>query len=747
MANPLFVPVLFGLCAASATVVAATATETPDARAAALVREMSPEELGVMVHGPMALPMNGEAIPPGAVAGAGFIPGIPRLKIPPLTETDASLGVAWVSGLRKDGATPLPSGIALASTWDPDMLQTAGAMIGGEAHAKGFNVLLAGGANLAREPRNGRTFEYLGEDPWLVGTLGGAAIAGIQSAHVISTIKHFALNDQETGRQFLDVHVSEAAARESDLLAFQIAIERGQPGSVMCSYNRINGAWGCGNDALLNGVLKGDWRYPGWVMSDWGATHSLDYALKGLDQQSGDQLDADTRFSELVQLARTDARYAERLKNMNQRILRSMFAVGVDAHPPVTRTIDFAANAAIAEKAALKGIVLLRNKGNALPLTAASLKRIAVIGGYADTGVLSGGGSSQVHSEGGPALARPAGGDSPFQHFLAEQYHRSNPLKAISAMAPGAEVIFRNGRFIADAVAAARKSDVAIIFATQPMCEGLDVPELSLPDGQDALIAAVAAANPRTIVVLETGGPVLMPWLDKVAGVLEAWYPGARGGEAIAAVIFGKANPSGRLPITFPASESQLPRPALPGQDTIEPDFVGRARPGESLTVDYDIEGSDVGYRWYAREGLTPLFPFGYGLSYSTYESSRLRVSTGKNGLIAEARVRNTGSYAGADVVQVYLSSLAGKSVRRLVGYARVELAPGEVRAVRITMDPRLLALWQNGAWHRPAGVYRFTLGRSSLELGEAVEIELGDSRWSDGDRGQTAGANARPRT
>lgn len=745
MGHRLTVIVLFTVAIARVALGAAPVSETPDARAAALVRQMTPEELGVLVHGPMALPMDAEGIPPGAVLGAGFIAGIPRLGIPALTETDASLGVAWVNGIRKDGATPLPSGTALASTWDPDLLHSAGAMIGGEAHAKGFNVLLAGGANLAREPRNGRTFEYLGEDPWLVGTLGGAVIAGIQSEHVISTIKHFALNDQETGRQFIDVHVSEAAARESDLLAFQIAIERGRPAAVMCSYNRINGAWGCGNDTLLNRVLKRDWGYKGWVMSDWGATHSLDYALKGLDQQSGQQLDSDTRFSELAKLALTDARYAARLKDMNLRIVRSMLAVGIDTHPPAIRAIDYAANAAVAEKTALAGIVLLRNKNSTLPLTGASLKRIAVIGGYADTGVLSGGGSSQVHMVGGPALARPAGGNSPFAHFLAEQYHRSNPLKAIAALAPNAEVIFRNGRFIADAVAAARKSDVAIVFATQPMCEGLDVPELSLPDGQDALIAAVAAANPRTIVVLETGGPVLMPWLENVAGVLEAWYPGARGGEAIAAVLFGKANPSGRLPITFPASESQLPRPALPGQDTIEPNFEGRPRPGESLTVNYDLEGSDVGYRWYAREGLTPLFPFGYGLSYTTYESSKLRVSTGKKGLIAEASVRNTGAFAGAEVVQLYLISLAGKPTRRLVGYARVQLAPGETQAITLTIDPRLLSKWEGGEWHRRAGAYRFALGRSAAEMGETAELALDAWHGSD-EQFQTANADARRR-
>jgi len=732
MPNHLLASALLAAAGCTVALAAAPALNTPDARADALIKQMSPEELDTLLHGQMALPLLGMKVPAGAVIGAGFVPGIPRLGIPALTESDASLGVAYVMGLRKDGATALPSGSALASTWDPELLRAGGAIIGGEAHAKGFNVLLAGGVNLVRDPRNGRTFEYLGEDPWLAGTLDGASIAGIQSAHVIATAKHYALNDQETGRQFYDVLIGDAAARESDLFAFELAIERGQPGSVMCSYNQINGAWGCGNDPLLNGVLKGDWGYQGFVMSDWGAVHALDYALHGLDQQSGEQLDKQVWLGEpLVAAARQDARYAERLRDMNHRILRTMFAIGIDKDPPKASPIDFKSNGDVAEKASLEGMVLLRNQGSALPLEGATLKRIAVIGGYADSGVLSGGGSSQVQGEGGPAVARPMGGDSPLAALMMEQYHRSNPLKAIKAAAPNAEVLFRNGRYLTDAVAAARKSDVAIVFATQYMTEGVDLPDLNLSDGQDALIAAVTAANPRTIVVLETGGPVLMPWLSKTAGVLEAWYPGARGGEAIASILFGKANPSGRLPLTFPASESQLPRPAMPGADTIETDLMGNAKPGETLSVDYNVEGSDVGYRWYARQGTQPLFPFGFGLSYTSFAADGLKVGSGRP-LALEASVRNTGSRSGADVVQLYLTSAGGKSVRRLVGYQRVELAPGESHTVTLSIDPRLLAGWEGHGWHQPAGAYRFALGRSATELGSEVEVKLPEKRWTD---------------
>lgn len=592
-------------------------------RASDTVSRMSSDEKTILTHGIMPLPIGEKPLPmpADALPGAGYIPGIERLGVPALRETDASLGVSYVFGLRGDGATALPSGLALASTWNPALLEKGGAMIGREAHAKGFNVLLAGGANLMRDPRNGRTFEYLAEDPLLTGTLVGHAIRGIQSNHIISTIKHVALNGQETGRKFADVRISDAHARESDLLAFKIGIEIGNPGAVMCSYNRVNGEQGCASDYLLNKVLKRDWRYKGFVMSDWGAVPNLDAALKGLDQQSGAQLDPAVFFGDrLAAAAKSDRAYAARLDDMNRRILWAIYANGLDKYPAKAGgNVDMAAHSDVALESAKQGIVLLRNERNVLPL-ARSSRRIAVIGGYADSGVLSGAGSSQVHGTGGAALTVPVGGNGPFAAFVSEQYHRSSPLKAIQQMAPKAEIRFRNGRYIADAVAAARQSDIAIVFATQWASEGYDQPDLSLPNGQDALIAAVAEANPNTIVVLETGNPVLMPWLQQTAAVIAAWYPGARGGEAIASVLFGATNPSGRLPITFPAREADLPRAKIDGFETLEPSFTGDPpSPDAKLPVDYNIEGSDLGYRWNARQGLKSLFPFGYGLTYTSF--------------------------------------------------------------------------------------------------------------------------------
>jgi beta-glucosidase len=699
-------------------------------RAASTVKQMTVEEKTVLTHGIMPLPIGPKPppIPADAIPAGGYIPGIARLAIPSLKETDASLGVAYVFGLRKDGATALPSGLAMASTWNPELIFDGGKMIGAEARAKGFNVMLAGGVNLMRDPRNGRNFEYFGEDPLLSGTLVGASIKGVQSNRIISTIKHFALNGQETGRKFVDVRIGEAAARESDLLAFQIGIEIGQPGAVMCAYNRVHGQSACGNDWLLNKVLKQDWGYKGFVMSDWGAVPNLQTALHGLDQQSGSQLDPQVFFDKpLAEAAQSDRAYAARVDDMNKRILTAIYANGLDTNPATPGgAIDKQANAAIAERVAKQGIVLLRNERNVLPL-ARTAKRIAVIGGYADTGVLSGAGSSQVQGEGGPVVNIPLGGTSRYAAFLQQSYHRSVPLQALKSLSPQTEVRFRDGRYVSEAVTQAKQADIAIVFATQWATEGMDQPDLSLPQGQDALIAAVAAANPNTIVVLETGGPVLMPWLDRTAAVVQAWYPGARGGEAIAAVLFGEVNPSGRLPITFPTSEEQLPRPKVDGFDALEPDFGGAPpSPDARLTADYDIEGSDVGYRWNARKGHKALFPFGYGLSYTTFATSGLKT----NGATASFEVKNTGQRAGATVAQLYLVSRGGETKHRLVGYRRVELDAGEARQVTLSIDPRLLADWRDGAWRIPAGEYRFALGEHAEALGPHTATQIKARHW-----------------
>jgi beta-glucosidase len=725
MRRPLLLLTLLSALPAAAAAPAPPSND-PDARAAALLEQMRPEERTILTVGVMALPFaDPTPIPPEAVIGAGFVPGIPRLHVPPLKETDASLGVAWVLGSRHDGATALPSGLAMGATWNTELMRAGGAMIGGEARAKGFNVLLAGGMNLMRDPRNGRTFEYLGEDPLHTGLMSGAAVSGIQSTHVISTVKHFALNGQETGRKVASSNISDAAARESDLLAFQIAIEQGHPGAVMCAYNKVNQAHACGSQYLLNQVLKGAWGYPGWVMSDWGAVHGLADALHGLDQQSGSQLDPAVFLGEkLAQAAAQEPAYATRLRDMNQRILRSIYAVGADSAEPAA-PIDAEANARVAQAVASEGIVLLRNRHQALPLSD-RLKRIAVIGGYADSGVISGAGSSQVQSADGPALSVPLTNNGAFANFITQAYHRSVPLKALRARLPGARFDYRDGRYLSEAVRAARAAEVALVFVTEWRSEGFDVPDLHLPDGQEMLIAAVAAANPRTIVVLETGGPVLMPWLEQTDAVLEAWYPGARGAEALAAILFGDVNPSGKLPVTFPASLEQLPRPALPGAEVIEPTYTDEPPRGTVLDVDYTIEGSDVGYRWFARRGEQPLFPFGFGLSYTTYAYAGLEATGGKEPG-ARFTVTNSGAVAGQEIAQLYLLAGPQGKRHRLLGWVKLALQPGESKPAAITIDRRLLADFDGQAqrWHLVAGQYTLAAGPSSADLPLKVQLKL----------------------
>ncbi|MDQ4086932.1 MAG: glycoside hydrolase family 3 C-terminal domain-containing protein [Pseudomonadota bacterium] len=696
---------------------------TADARADLVLRRMTRDEKLRLVFGYFGTdfpPKQYRAPREARYGSAGYVPGVPRLGIPPQWQTDAGIGVATQGGAReKRERTALPSGIATAASWDPELAYRGGAMIGSEARSSGFNVMLAGGVNLAREPRNGRNFEYGGEDPLLAGTIVGAHVAGIQSNNIISTIKHFALNDQETGRDWLNAAVAEDAARMSDLLAFQIAIERADPGAIMCAYNRVNGAYACENPWLLTQVLRRDWNFPGYVMSDWGGTHSTAQAANtGLDQDSGFPFDDQPYFGAPLRQALARGEVSERrLDEMAHRILRSMFAHGVIDHPVAEGPIDFAAHAEVTRTAAERGAVLLKNAGRILPL-GPNIRRIAVIGGHADRGVLSGGGSSQVYPHGGNAVP----GLEPTTWPGPVVYYPSSPLRAIQAQAPNAAVTFHDGRDREAAARAAAEADVAIVFLNQWTSESIDT-SLTLPENQDALVEAVARANRRTVAVLQTGGPVLMPWAERVAAILEVWYPGTRGGEAIANLLFGRANPSGHLPITFPRDESQLPRPRLDGVGLTE---------DQPFTVNYS-EGARVGYRWYDANGLEPLFPFGHGLSYTDFDYDDLRAGLNGEEVTVSFRIRNDGRMRGRDVAQIYVAPAAGgwEAPKRLAGFRSVELEPGTRATVSVTLDPRLLALYDTAArqWRIPAGEYRIMLGESSRDIEETVTIRLPERR------------------
>ncbi|MGA2025030.1 MAG: glycoside hydrolase family 3 C-terminal domain-containing protein [Steroidobacteraceae bacterium] len=691
----------------------------PDTRAELALGAMTADEKFSLLDGFFGAPQVASGyVPPSAArsASAGYVPGIERLGIPPQWQTDAGIGVA---SQRNAGSvrerTVLPSGLATAATWDTELAFRGGAMIGSEARASGFNVMLAGGVNLLREPRNGRNFEYAGEDPLLAASIVAAQVRGIQSNHIVSTIKHYALNDQETGRTQLSVQIEQGQARQSDLLAFEIAIERAEPGAIMCAYNRVYTVYACENPWLLSGVLKGDWHYPGYVMSDWGAMHStVEAANAGLDQESaGLPFDRLQYFREALREATASgAVSAARLDDMVRRILRSLFASGAVDHPVAEAPIDFAADAAVSQADAEASIVMLRNQGSLLPL-GPRYARIAVIGAHADVGVLSGGGSAQVYPVGGTAVPGLSGGEFPRPIV----YDPSAPMAAIAMRLPSSTVRYASG---ADPLAAAQlaaQSDLVVLFAQQWTAESQDA-SLSLTDGQDELIDAVARANPHVVVVLETGGPVLMPWLDQVGAVLEAWYPGSRGGEAIARVLFGEVDAAGRLPVSFPRSESQLPRPQLDGLQ------LGRY---QAFDVHYE-EGAAVGYKWYDRQALEPLFPFGFGLSYGRVRYSALKAELVGSALSVSFDVHSAAQRAVSDTPQIYVASPPGafEAPKRLAGWKRVMLAPGASTHVRLTVDPRLLASWDTErGWVIAPGRYTLLLAESSRLIRARVNFNV----------------------
>jgi beta-glucosidase len=696
-------------------------TKSADARTAALVAAMTEDEKLTVVLGytdPQELAKLRSGIVDPAVVrdvvahqvpgSAGYVPGVPRLGIPAQSQTDASIGVR-VEGLPR---TALPSSLATAASFDPRVTEMGGVMIAGEARRSGFNVFLAGGANLAREPRNGRNFEYAGEDPLLAGVMVGGLINGIQSTHMVSTTKHFAVNDQETLRTSINAVISHQAARQSDLLAFEMVMDRASPGSVMCAYNLVNGRWACENDWLLNTVLKHDWGFRGYVMSDWGAVHStVDAANNGLDQMTGFPCcgDGAPYFGQPLKDAIAAGKVPPaRLDDMARRILWPLFAKGVIDDPQAVGPIDFAASAEVSHRAAVQSLVLLKNRGGLLPLK--DVRSIAVIGGHADRGVMAGGGSSNVTPVGGNALEHPP----QWVTFVP-----SSPYRALKAAVPGAQVAYDDGKDTAAAARLAAGSDVAVVFVTQWNGEGGDG-RLELADGQDALVATVAKANPKTIVVVESGGAVLMPWLDQVPAVLEAFYPGARGGEAIADILTGKVNPSGHLPITFPASTAQLAHPVIPGLG--KPD-------GTREQISYD-EGAAIGYKWYDLKGFKPLFAFGHGLSYTDFALSGLEARSKDGTIEIRVTVKNTGKVPGAAVPQIYVAAdpAAGwEAPKRLGGFEKVMLQPGESRTVHATIDPRLLATWREAddRWVIAPGVYRVLAGQASDDLPLSAQVAL----------------------
>src|SRR6201993_1841646 len=497
---------------------------SPDERASMVVKEMTRDEKVQMLHGtgmvglspmsPLAVHSNG---------GAGYVVEIPRLGIPAIQMSDAAYGVR-MSGENGRYSTALPSCVAGAASWDLQGGFEYGALIGRELRAQGYNMSLGGGVNLTREPRNGRTFEYMGEDPVLAGKMVASVIKGIQAQHVLGDIKHYALNDQESGRNAVNITIDKRAARESDLLAFEIGIEESDPAGVMCSYNRVYGDYACESKYLLTDVLKRDWNFKGFVVTDWGGAHSVEKAsAAGMDHEQPGWLFYGGDLKKAVESGRVPQ--AE-LDDHVHRILRAMFATGLMDNPVQRSVPDVLGGLEVARKLEEQSIVLLKNEKSQLPLDAAKVHSIAVIGPHADVGMISGGGSAQVDPPVGNAILPPGKGQT---RWLEPVWFPTSPLKSIRAKAAGAKVEFDSGADAAAAATLAKKSDVAVVFAYQWESEDMDLPSLALPENQDALIAKVAEANPHTVVVVESGGPVTMPWVDHVSGILEVWYAGSSG--------------------------------------------------------------------------------------------------------------------------------------------------------------------------------------------------------------------------
>ncbi len=707
---------------------------SPDERANLVLKEMTLDEKIALLHG-VGMPTDEPVTPENAPSnrGVGYVVGVPRLGIPGIDMSDAAYGVRS-SGVNGRYATALPANVAAAASWDPDAAYEYGALIGRELRAQGYNMSLGGGVDITREPRNGRTFEYLGEDPILAGTLVARLIEGTQSQHVIGDIKHYAFNDQESGRNSVNITVDDRAAHESDLLAFEIGVLKGHPAAVMCSYNRVNGDFACENKWLLTDVLKDEWKFPGFVLSDWGGTHSTEKAsAAGMDNEEPGRFFFEAKYKAAVEAGTISQ--AE-LNDHVHRILRSMFAVGVIDHPRQRSVVDPFTGFETARKIEEGGIVLLKNKAGVLPLHAATLRTIAVIGAHADVGMISGGGSAQVDPIGGNAIEPPGQGASRWMH---EVWFPTSPMKAIAARAPHAQVKYDAGADAESAAAAAKGADVAIVFAYQWESEGMDLPSLSLPNyklgdkevDQNAVVAAVAKANPHTVVVLETGSPVTMPWVEAPAAILEAWYSGSDGADALGNVLFGSVNPSGKLPNTFPRNDADLPHPTITKPPKVN--FSGPMSPERwaaglpPFPVTYD-EGVKVGYKWYDAEKKPVLFPFGYGLSYTAFGYSGLKVATGDTVKVTFS-LANTGARTGAEIAEIYaaLPASAQEPPKRLVGWSKVELKPGEKKPVTVEIEKKYLSIWDESKhdWSLVPGEYTIMVGGSSDKLPLKATVNL----------------------
>ncbi len=664
--------------------------------------------------------------------------GVERLGIPELTMSDGPHGVRpehgrdWTpDNAGNDSATYLPTGIALAATWNADLGYRFGEVLGNEAKARGKDVILGPGVNIIRTPLNGRNFEYLSEDPFLTSRMAVGYIKGVQDQGIAACVKHFAANNQEVKRSEVNVEMSERALREIYLPAFEAAVKEGNVLTVMGAYNKFRGQFATHHEYLVNEILKGEWGFKGVVMSDWGAVHNtMEGLLYGTDIEMGTDLlqmpNIDySRFymaDTVVSVVRSGKVPESVVDEKVRRILRVMYATGMfDGRSK--GAINTKEHQQLAQKVAEEAFVLLKNEGNILPLNKDKVKTIAVIGANATRLQAGGGGSSQVRA---PYEITPLEG-----------------LKALAGnniqikFAPGFEVTKEgkaNPALIRDAVAIAREADVVIYAGGWTHgysdewnggtfdSEGADKPDLTMPFEQDQLIKAVLDANQNTVMVLFGGGAIDMSsWVGRANGILQVWYPGMEGGTALARTLFGEVNPSGKLPVTFPKKLEESPAHAI-GE-----------YPGDKDTVNVHYkEGVFVGYRYNDKYNVEPLFPFGHGLSYTTFEYNELEASENAGMVNIGMRVKNTGTVAGAEVIQLYVgkeNSAVERPEKELKAFRKVFLNPGESKEVTLSVpveDFRYFDETKN-QWVLEQGSYKIQAGSSSRDIRQTVAVDLED--------------------
>ena len=685
------------------------------------------------------------------LAGSGWMESTPvdRLGIPAIKMADGPLGVrSWAgssaitnsvnSPLAKVQTTSFPSGVAMAATWDRDLVQREGQAIGQEVKALGRDMILGPTVNINRVPLWGRNFEGYGEDPYLTARLGVAYIKGVQGEGVIPSLKHFAANNEEFERHRIDAYVDERTLHEIYLPAFKAGVEEAGVWTVMSAYNKLNGVHCAENPDLLTGILQKEFGFKGFVVSDWGSTYSTAATVNaGMDlempggppmqswlntgqlQATGSGagwLTADKVLAEVKAGTITEATLDANVT----RILRVIFESGIFDHPHLGGgEVDTPAQQAIARQGATEGIVLLKNTGNLLPLDSHKLHSIAVIGPNAAVARTGGGGSSLVKPKYAiaplDAIKEHAGQSLQITYALGVSMEKEDPAQ---------DTPEARAKSLQEAVDAATKADVAVVVVGRfPRLEGegFDVKTMDLPAGQDDLIQAIEKANPHTIVVLNTGDPVTMTkWLDQTPALLDMWYGGQEGGHALASILFGDANPSGKLPVSLPKKFEDSP--------------AASNYPGQNLKVNY-AEGLYVGYRYYDTKNVDPAFPFGFGLSYTTFEYSNLKIqpSHAKAGGFdptVSLKVKNTGSRPGAEVVQLYIHdghSKIDRPIHELKGFQRVDLQPGETKTVTFTLDRAALSYWspEKKDWVADPGTFEIQIGASSRDIRLRAPLEL----------------------